>query len=222
MWSILLQMVARKINVLILLVVFATSAFAQKPVLKRKIDYKAENEALENVLLDISDIGGFSFSYNSDLLPVDSLMSLTVENSSVKDVMQVLLGQEMELKISGNHLVILKSKYSPGGSANRAKNSQRSYTINGYVRSSSGGGGVAHAVVYDVARLNSTLSDSTGFFSLEVSSKEETVGIAIAKREYLDIYVKYEQLNKDMAALQLRNEILEINLKDFINEKNIS
>jgi len=43
-----------------------------------------------------------------------------------------------------------------------------------------------------------------------------------AKREYLDIYVKYEQLNKDMAALQLRNEILEINLKDYLNEKNIS
>jgi hypothetical protein len=43
-----------------------------------------------------------------------------------------------------------------------------------------------------------------------------------ANREYLDIYGKYQQLKIDMDALTLRNEMLELNLKDHLNEKIIS
>ncbi len=43
-----------------------------------------------------------------------------------------------------------------------------------------------------------------------------------AKREYLDIYDKYEQLSKEMQSLRLRNELLEVNLKDQIHEKSLS
>jgi len=43
-----------------------------------------------------------------------------------------------------------------------------------------------------------------------------------AKREYLDIYDKYEQLSKEMQSLRLRNELLEVNFKDQIHEKSLS
>ncbi len=175
-------MAAQKISIFFLLFL-SFEGFSQKSILKQKIDYSAQSERLEDILLDIAEVGDFSFSYNPDLLPVDSLMTLNVENSAVKDVLKVLLGEEMELKFSGNHLVILRSMYSPGGSA---ATKQKSYTIDGYVTNSSTGYGVSRAVVFDVSKLNSTLSDSTGFFSLEVSSKEETVGIAIARKDFQD------------------------------------
>jgi len=43
-----------------------------------------------------------------------------------------------------------------------------------------------------------------------------------AKREYLDIYDKYEQLSKEMQSLRLRNELLEVNFKDQLHEKSLS
>jgi len=111
------------------------NAYTQKPVLNRKINYSAQSERLEDILLDIADIGGFSFSYNPDLLPVDSLMTINVENSTTRDVLKALLGDELELKISGNHLVILKSKFSSGNTS--GKSSGKSYTIDGYIRNQS-------------------------------------------------------------------------------------
>lgn len=175
-------MVVKKISILISCLFVAHFAFGQKSLLKRNINYSASNERLEDVLRDISYVGEFSFSYNPDLLPVDSLMSISVENSSINDVLQVLLGTELELKISGNHLVILKSKFSASGSTGVKKTS----TINGYIRDSSTGVGVPYAVVFDVSKLNSAISDSSGFFSLEITTREEAVGLAIAKIDFQD------------------------------------
>ncbi len=177
-------MAARISFILLILVSFYSDVLAQKPVLNRKINYSAKSERLEDILLDIADLGGFSFSYNPDLLPVDSLMTISIENSTIKDVLKALLGDELELKISGNHLVILKSKFSSGNISGNAAG--KSYTIDGYVRNQSTGYAVYNAMVFDVSRLSSTVSDSSGYFSLEVSSRESMVGIAVIKKDYLD------------------------------------
>ena len=97
-------------------------------------------------------------------------MTINVENSSTKDVLKALLGDELELKISGNHLVILKSKFSSGNIAGNSAG--KFYTIDGYIRNQSTGYAVYNATVFDVSRLHSAMSDSSGYFSLEVSSKE--------------------------------------------------
>ena len=101
-----------KYSLLIALFFFQLSVSAQQTVLKRKLSFQVENQRLEDVLLQLAEEGGFSFSYNPDFLPVDSLINLNVENSSVKVILNALLGEELELKISGNHLVILKTMYS--------------------------------------------------------------------------------------------------------------
>lgn len=188
MWSTLCQMVVRQTSLLLVALLLSFGATAQKSILKRKIDYQATNERLEDVLLAISDLGEFSFSYNPDLLPVDSLMTLNVQNSTIKDVLQVLLGAEMKLRISGNHLVILESKYSTQR-ADESASDQKSYTIDGYVTNAQSGYAVKQAMIYDVDRLHATLTDSLGYFSLEVSSKEQIIGIAVAKKDYLDTAV---------------------------------
>jgi len=160
------------------------NAYSQKSVLKRKINYSAQSERLEDILLDIADIGGFSFSYNPKYLPVDSLMTIDVENSTTRDVLKALLGDELELKTSGNHLVILKSKFSSGITSGNAVG--KSYTIDGYIINQSTGNVVSNATVFDISRLNSAMSDSSGYFSLEVSSKEYMVGLLVLKKDYID------------------------------------
>ncbi len=189
-------MVARISITLFFLVCIHVNAYSQKSVLKRKINYSAQSERLEDILLDIAELGGFSFSYNPDLLPVDSLMTINVENSTTKDVLKALLGEELELRISGNHLVILKSKFSTGST--RGSAAQKSFTIDGYVINQSTGNAVYNATVFDVSRLNSAVSDSSGYFSLEVSSKESFVGIAIAKKDFLDTALVIQNGNQQL------------------------
>ena len=79
---------------LILLLLLHTGVSAQQAVLKKRLNFKAEDQRLEDVLLDLAEAGGFSFAYNPDLLPVDSLISLNQENSSVKSLLNQLLGRE--------------------------------------------------------------------------------------------------------------------------------
>ncbi|MEJ2004872.1 MAG: STN domain-containing protein, partial [Cyclobacteriaceae bacterium] len=106
-------------NVLIIFL-FSGSVCAQQTILRKEVDFDAADERFEDVMLTLAQQNGFSFSYNPDLLPVDSLISLHVENSSLKSVLEVLMGEELELKQRGNHLVILRTRYtSVSGSPQR-------------------------------------------------------------------------------------------------------
>ena len=180
---------------LILLISLPSSVLAQQAVLKKKLTFEAENERLEDVLLDLAEAGGFSFAYNPDLLPVDSLISLNVESSPVKTVLNTLLGKELEYKISGNLLVILKTRYSGGGQNTRALTTKKNYTIDGYLQNAHTGEYVSNTTVYDIGGLRSTTTNSKGYFSLEIPVKEEVIAIGVASNKFEETAIVL--LNKD-------------------------
>ena len=170
---------------LIFLLSLQITVVAQQSVLKRKMNFEVENERLEDILLLLAEEGGFSFSYNPDFMPVDSLISLHVQNSSLKVILNSLLGEELELKISGNHLVILKTMYS-GGSDGGGSSGKRNYKIDGYLQDSQTGAYIASATVYDVNSLRSGRSDESGYFSIEIPVKDELIGLAVLSEDYQD------------------------------------
>jgi len=175
-------------------------AFSQSSgsILKRKLTFQVQDQRLEDVLLGIANEGGFSFSYNPDLMPVDSLISLNVENSSVKTVLNVLLGKELELRISGNHLVILKTQYTSGSLSSTAESGAKTYIVDGYLQNNQTGEYIASVTVYDVNRLHSATSDENGYFSLEIRAKDEVIGIAIADPNFEDTTVVVLNGNQNM------------------------
>ncbi len=189
-----------KLFILIFLWLSAFTANAQNNSLKKNIDFRVENERLEDVLFLIADIGGFSFSYNPDLLPIDSTLSLNVKNSSIHDVLKILLGNELEMRMSGNHLIILKTKFdtqnsdseSPGG------NQKQSVTINGYVKNTEMDTYIPRVTVYDVDKLYSVITDSTGYFSLEVSTKKEVIGLAFVKPDFRDTIIVLDSKDQNV------------------------
>ena len=183
-----------KLVYLVLLFSLQSSVFAQQTVLKKKLTFQARNERLEDALLNLAEAGGFSFAYNPDLLPVDSLISLHVENSSVKTVLNALLGRELEYKINGNLLVILKTKYS-GTQDIGTSTSKKNFTIDGYLQNAHTGEYISNTTVYDIGGLRSTVTDSKGYFSLEIPVKEEVIAIGVGSNEFEETAVVL--LNKD-------------------------
>ncbi len=167
---------------------------SQQLLIKKKVSIAYNNERLEDVLLSLADAGGFSFSYNPDLLPVDSLISLQVQNSSVKSILNALLGEELEYKISGNLLVILKTKFTTNQTIASSGN-KKTNVVDGYLKNAETGESVSNTIVYDVLGLKSTRTNEEGFFSLEIPVREEVIAIGVGSNNFKETAVVL--INKD-------------------------
>ena len=186
--------VRTELTCLVLLFTLQFSTLAQQAVLKKRLTFETQNERLEDALLNLAEAGGFSFAYNPDLLPVDSVVSLNLENAPVKAVLNTLLGKDLEYKVSGNLLVILKTKYSGTQDVGNLA-TKKNYTIDGYLQNAHTGEYVSNTTVYDIGGLRSTVTDTRGYFSLEIPIKEEVIAIGVASKEFEETAVVLQ--NKD-------------------------
>lgn len=73
-------------------------------LLDRKISLQITNVPLDVVLLDISSQGGFTFSYNADIIDRDRKISLSVFDKSVKSVLDILFEGKMQYSVKANIL----------------------------------------------------------------------------------------------------------------------
>ncbi len=173
----------RHFSALLVFLIFSGTLFGQSAILRHQVNFEVENERFEDVMLSLAEENEFSFSYNPSMLPVDSLISLKVENSSLKTVLVTLLGKELEMKQRGNHLVILRTRYTVDSrSAQAGKNTR----IEGYIRDASSGLSVSGATVYDVASLNSAITDDQGYYLLEIPVETPVIGITVSRADLRD------------------------------------
>jgi hypothetical protein len=180
-------MVVRSVGKLILtffLLLFFHSAFSQVPVLKREVSMSLDNASLEKVLIILANEADFNFSYNSKIINVDTLVSLHVDNSTVKDVLEVILDEETIYKVSGNHLILIKE--IPKGERDK-KNIK--YEIKGYIYDAESGKALVNVSIYDPAGLVAALSDSMGYYTLIVPTKYEQLNLFYSKKNFYDTLI---------------------------------
>ncbi len=180
-------MVVRSVEKLILiffLLAFFHSAFSQVPVLKREVSMSLENASLEKVLVILANEADFNFSYNSKIINVDTLVSLHVENSAVKDILEIILDQETTYRVSGNHLILIKE--IPRGERDK-KNIK--YEIKGYIFDAESGKALVNVSVYDPTGLVAALSDSMGYYNLTVPGKYEQLNLFYSKKNFYDTLI---------------------------------
>ena len=81
---------------------FPQQVFTQTSPLNRHITIHVNHERLSEVILLIGSTGKFTFSYNSDILPGDSLVSISIEEERVKRILDMLLSEKNQYKVLGN------------------------------------------------------------------------------------------------------------------------
>lgn len=165
-----------------LLLLLPFTGFSQDNILKRKINYEASNQPLESILLGIANVGDFSFSYNPQIIPGDSLVNLSIQNSSVKEIMDILFMGNITYKVSGNHLILLNNK--PGKVKEKIN-----YSISGYVTDAQTGQRLISTTIYDVYTLASTITDEQGYYRLNLTKKYDEFGLAFSKRDFVDTLI---------------------------------
>src|ERR1700761_7565915 len=91
---------------LLLLPVMASIPCLAQPVLNRNITMNVNQQRLGNVLHLMEERGKFNFSYNSNLIPKDSLVTLQVANQTVRDALDQLLKNRFEYREAENFVIL--------------------------------------------------------------------------------------------------------------------
>jgi hypothetical protein len=99
-----------------LLVVFCASRPVSLPAqdvrpqetkpLDKTVTLKADHERLEDVLDELAKKGYFTFSYQSDILEKDRLVTLTLKESTLREALELILGRAYDYVESDDYVVI--------------------------------------------------------------------------------------------------------------------
>jgi len=169
-------------------VISSTGANAQH--LDKHISLDVRKMPLAQVLDTIASRAQFKFSYNSEIIPDDSVVTVMVSGVSVRSVLDVILGRGYVYLEQGKYLIILKP-------VTGQPPIERIYQVSGYVVNPQTGEGLENASVFVKTQLQATLTNKQGFFRLSLSSKDPYPVITVSKTWYQDttvfIYPGYDQ-----------------------------
>lgn len=151
------------------------------PLLDRPVDLRYTNEKVSIVLARMAQQAGFSFSYNSSLVPEDQVITLDIRQKTVREALNEIFKGSATYKEKGNHIILTKVVVKQNKSATT------SMIISGYVEDVQTKQRIAEASVYEKKSITSTVSDEFGFFRLKLDKKpDEPLEVSISKKDYRD------------------------------------
>lgn len=167
-----MQFIIRPLLLLLILQCSSTLSYAQH-FLNTVVSIKAKNMPLDSVLKTISRQGKFYFSYNSDLIKGDALITISANKKPVHKVLDLLFGKAFEYTETKTHIII-----QPPASAY--------WYATGYVKDELTGAGIPQASVYEKTQFVSTLTNELGYFRLRLKDQNKNAVLSVSKKWYLD------------------------------------
>jgi hypothetical protein len=156
-------------------------------LLSKTVSLEVNRQRLDNVLEILSNKGDFYFSYNSTIVPKDSLVSFSVSNKTVKEVLAILFNKTYEFRESGKYIIIRKAPIRLTMVTNKATDEMKMYFVSGHVYDELSGAGIYEATVYEKELLVSALTRTDGYFKLKLKSKNlRRSSLTVSKEFYED------------------------------------
>ncbi|WEK37940.1 MAG: STN and carboxypeptidase regulatory-like domain-containing protein [Candidatus Pseudobacter hemicellulosilyticus] len=180
--------VFKKIVPIAMLCLAMLSTEAQN-ILNRSVSLEVNRQELAHVLEILSNKGNFFFSYNSNIIRKDSLVTLSVYSKTVKQVLDLLFREGYEFKESGNYLILRRTPIRTPLVTHQDASEESVYYVSGYVLDDQTGQSIGNASVYEKHQLASTISNSDGYFRLKLKSRYEKAAISVSKQYYVDTTV---------------------------------
>ena len=174
---------------------------AQTNPLQKKITLSVKNEKVENTLNKMGELGNYSFSYNSDIVPLDSQVTINAVNKETVKILNSMLGMDYYYKTTGHYIIILKKNINKtNGSSNAEK---ICYTITGTIIDSRTGEKITTATVYNLNKIETALTDAAGIFSIKVVPETDYISLGISKVNYYDTIIYIKPTDKNNIELKL-------------------
>jgi hypothetical protein len=183
--------------------IFLGGALAAQSPLNKVISVDINRQRLDQTLEIISNKGEFYFSYNSNILKKDSLVSLNISNSSVKNILTQLFGNQFEFRESGNYIILRRAPIRLKLITSSTMSDDKYYTISGYVIDDQTGLRISDASVYEKDRLAVTNTNANGFFKIKLKSKYHSASITVSKEYYEDTTVTIQTRQNQTLTITL-------------------
>jgi len=212
----------KKIAGIVFLVTGITVSCFGQGILSKSISLDVNRQRLDNVLEILSNKGDFYFSYNSKIVKKDSLVSLSVRDKTVREILSLLFNTTYEFRESGNYVIIRKSPIRMTMVTNKTSVEEKIYSVSGYVFDEQSGIAINEASVYEKKQLASALTNGDGYFKLKLkSSKASTATITISKEFYEDTSIVIEPRHKQeltvtMMPLEKEEDRVTIAPEDYL------
>lgn len=162
-----------RLSMMAIFVLTSVSTHAQT-LLNKTITLDIKKKPVTQVLKTIGAQGGFYFSYNSNIIGRDSLITLTVNNKTVKDILDIIFDGAYDYEETGKYIVLKKAF---------------AWYATGYVIDASTGEKIPDASVYEKQQFVSTLTNEQGYFRLKMKERPATTNLYISKSWYDDTMV---------------------------------
>ncbi|RBQ10445.1 hypothetical protein DRW42_05325 [Pedobacter miscanthi] len=153
-------------------------------ILSRNISLNIDQQKLDSVLATIEEKGGFRFSYNSNILPVDSLVSIHENNLNIAETLDKLLKHRFEYRQSGNFVIIRYAPLELVLLVNESVGNPELYTITGQVIDKQTNKPIQDASIYEKNLLVSEISDGNGYFSMRLKDITQPISLTVSKENY--------------------------------------
>ncbi|SEI62214.1 CarboxypepD_reg-like domain-containing protein [Dyadobacter koreensis] len=161
------------INLVAIILSLSISCRAQK-LLNSTVSIQVKQKPVSEVLKIVSEQKNFYFSYNSNIVPGDSLVTLNMQNKTVRQVLDVLLTGIYQYKETGDYIIIQRPP------------KEKNYHLTGRIFDNETGKEVDYASVYSKQLLASALSDDHGSFRLRLRDRNFPLSLTISKVGYAD------------------------------------
>ena len=193
---------------------------AQNQILTRKITLNLENKRTEEILNELSRKGRFYFSYSSDLVQKNKVISIKGKNISVQEFIKQIFGDELVPVEIGKYIILkpnIKTEDDNSSGINTRKEGEL-YTITGYIIDASTGQRLSNATIYEVGKTNSVLTNIDGFYKLNISTKADNLGLVYSSHNFKDTVIVVQPANHsinmrlkpvEIAPEQIENKGLE-------------
>ena len=99
-----------RLPILLILLLFSLSSLAQKQLLETKISFHCTNEPLEGVLASLHKRYGLEFAYSDDVIPVNAAVNLSLEQQTLKLLLEKLVHDfGLSYKVLNNRIILSKA-----------------------------------------------------------------------------------------------------------------
>jgi hypothetical protein len=209
----------RRISAIIVLLLIGNFCLAQN-ILNKTLSLDVNRQRLDNVLEILSNRGNFYFSYSSSAIKKDSLVTASLNNKTVKEILNTILPNGYEYKESGNYLILRRAPIKLTLVTNKAVTEDKFYVVSGYVLDDETGYMIHNASIYEKTLLASALTNEKGYFKLRLKSKSKTAALTVSKEFYEDTTVTIEpkynqQISITITPISEEDQITIIRPEDY-------
>lgn len=173
------------------------SILQAQQLLQSNVSIEVKNMPLASVLEQMGRQGGFSFSYNSNIINGDSLVSVHMNKHTVKQVLDYLFKGTIQYQSSGRYIILHTALPPPTPSL---------WYLTGYISDAVSGEKIANASIYERQHLAGTISDEYGFFRLKLKDRHKypaEVSISISRISYADTFVIVQNGQENQLSVSL-------------------